>query len=128
MQIIISMTNFRFESLTIWKDSIEVADRMFDIADKISNDKFYRFAEQLRSAALSISNNIAEGSGSFSDKDFANFLVISRKSIFECANMLIILERRNMIDSNTRNDIFSKLIALSSQITNFRKTLLLKKS
>lgn len=118
------MTQFRFESLTIWQDSIKIADEMFDIADKVSNYRFFRFAEQLHGAALSISNNIAEGSGSFSDKDFANFLVIARKSIFECANMLIILERRKIITSKTRNDLFSRLLILSSQITNFRKTLL----
>ena len=72
---------------------------------------------------MSISNNIAEGSGSFSDKDFANFLVIARKSIFECANMLIIFERRKFIDNETRVNLFSKLWTLSSQVTNFRKNL-----
>jgi four helix bundle protein len=118
------MAHFRFENLTIWQNSIEIADKMYDIADKVSNDKFFRFAEQLRGAALSISNNIAEGSGSFSDKDFANYLVIARKSVFECANMLIILERRNLIENKLRNELFDKLIALSSQITNFRKTLI----
>jgi len=118
------MNQFRFENLTIWQDSIKLADEMFDIADKVSNEKFYRFAEQLRGAALSISNNIAEGSGSFSNKDFANFLVIARKSIFECANMLIIFERRKLIDFETRSELFSKLVVLSSQITNFRKTIL----
>ncbi len=100
---------------------------MFDIADKVSNERFFRFAEQLRSAALSISNNIAEGSGSFSDKDFANYLTIARKSVFECANMLIIFERRNHIEIESRNDLFSRLLVLSSQITNFRKTLLKSK-
>ena len=118
------MKQFRFENLTIWQDSIEIADKMLDIADKVSNERFYRFAEQLRGAALSISNNIAEGSGSFSDKDFGNYLVIARKSLFECANMLIIFERRKLIDCNIRMDLFSKLLVLSSQITNFRKTLL----
>ena len=118
------MKQFRFESLTIWQDSIEIADEMFEIADKVSNERLYRFAEQLRGAALSISKNIAEGSGSFSDKDFANFLVIARKSIFECANMLIIFERRNLIDNTVRVNLFSRLSVLSSQITNFRKTLL----
>lgn len=118
------MTLFRFESLTIWQDSIEIADEMFDIADKIGNDKFYRFAEQLRGAAISISNNIAEGSGSFSDKDFANYLVIARKSVFECANMLIIFERRGFINTITRVKLFDRLNIISSQITSFRKTLL----
>ncbi len=122
-----TLKNFRFESLTIWQDSIIIADKMFDIAEKLTNERLYGFTEQLRGAALSISNNIAEGSGSFSDKDFANYLVIARKSIFECANMLIIFERRNLIDHKTRSELFSALLILSSQITNFRKTLLKNK-
>lgn len=72
-----SLKNFRFESLTIWQDSIIIADKMFDIAEKLTNERLFRFTEQLRGAALSISNNIAEGSGSFSNKDFANYLVIA---------------------------------------------------
>ncbi len=118
------MNNFRFENLTIWQDSIKVADELYDIADKMGNEKFYRFAEQLRGAALSISNNIAEGSGSFSDKDFANYLVIARKSVFECANMLIIFEKRKLINNKLRKELFQKLIILSAQITNFRKKIL----
>lgn len=40
---------------------MELANDLCDIADKLDERKFYRFAEQLRSAAMSISNNIAEG-------------------------------------------------------------------
>lgn len=119
---------FRFENLTIWQDSIMIANELFIIAERINNKKYFRFAEQLRAAGLSISNNIAEGSGSFSDKDFANYLVIARKSIFECANMLIIFERMNLVDKEVRENIFDRLFILSSQITNFRKTVLMQKS
>jgi len=118
------MNKFRFQDLTIWQDSISISDRMFDIADAINESKFFRFAEQLRAAALSISNNIAEGSGSVSDKDFACFLNFARRSIFECANMLLIFERRKLISSSVQDELFPGLIVLSSQITNFRKTLL----
>ena len=82
------MDDFRFENLEVWKDSINLSDQLFDIADKADEKKFFRFAEQLRSATMSISNNIAEGSGSFSNKEFSSFLNISRRSIFECANIL----------------------------------------
>ena len=120
------MGQFRFEDLRIWQESIELSDTLFDIADLAGNKKFYRFSEQLRGAALSISNNIAEGSGSFSDKDFANYLSIARKSLFECANMLIIFQRRKIITEETKVGLFIKLVRLSSQITNFRKTILNK--
>ena len=68
------MAAFRFEDLEIWKLGSEVGDELFDIADILIDKKKYRFSEQLNGAAMSITNNIAEGSGSFSNKDFANFL------------------------------------------------------
>jgi len=62
---------FRFQTLDIWQRSIEVAEDLFDFADELDRRKLFRFAEQLRDAALSMSNNIAEGSGSNSIKEFA---------------------------------------------------------
>ncbi len=121
--ILTKVEDFRFEKLDIWKDSIEISDVLFDYADKADEKRKYKFAEQLRAAGMSISNNIAEGSGSFSDKEFANFLNISRRSIFECANILYIFERRKIISSIERLTIYSQLIILSKKITNFRKTL-----
>lgn len=118
------MDDFRFEKLDIWKEAIEISDTLFAYADKAEEKRCYKFAEQLRSAGMSISNNIAEGSGSFSDKDFANFLNISRRSIFECANILHIYLRRNIITSNEKQAFYNKLLALSKMITNFRKTLI----
>ena len=91
------MDDFRFEKLEIWRDSVDVSDTLFEISDKADEKRFYKFAEQLRAATMSISNNIAEGSGSFSDKEFASFLNISRRSVFECANILYIFERRKII-------------------------------
>ena len=117
------MEDFRFEKLDIWRDAIEVSDVLFDYCDKADTLRLYKFAEQLRAAAMSISNNIAEGSGSFSDKEFANFLNISRRSIFECANILHIFERRKIITSSEKTTMYLNLIILSKKITNFRKSL-----
>jgi len=114
---------FRFENLEIWKEGIEISDFLFDIADRAEAKKFFRFAEQLRASTMSITNNIAEGSGSFSDKEFAGFLNISRRSLFECVNILYIFERRKIISLEERIDLINRLKLLSKRITNFRKTL-----
>lgn len=117
------MDDFRFEQLDIWKEAIQISDILFDFADKAEKKKFFWFAEQLRAAAMSISNNIAEGSGSFSDKEFASFLNISRRSIFECANIIHIFLRRKIINIEEKKLIYDQLILLSKKITNFRKVL-----
>ena len=118
------MALFRFMELDIWKESIEINDKLFDLADKLSDSKSYKVAEQLRGASLSISNNIAEGSGSFSDKDFANFLNIARRSVFETANISFVAFRRKFIEQEKLEQILNDLDSLSRKITNFRKTVL----
>lgn len=122
------MAHFRLMELEIWKESIELNDRLFDLADMLSDAKSFRVAEQLRGASLSISNNIAEGSGSFSDKDFANFLNIARRSVFETANISFVAFRRDFIDKKELAQILNGLDVLSRKITNFRKTLLRARS
>jgi four helix bundle protein len=119
------ITHFRFMDLDVWKDSIEINDKLFDSADKLSDAKSFRVAEQLRGASLSISNNIAEGSGSFSDKDFANFLNMARRSVFETANISFVAFRRKFMDQEELDLVLSDLNILSRKITNFRKTLLI---
>ena len=117
------MVRFRFQDLEIWQMAIDIAEKLFDIADMLEDKKLYRFAEQLRGAGISMSNNIAEGSGSNSDKEFANFLNIARRSTFENANILILLWRRNLIDQATLNSLLEDLDHLCRKITNFQKSL-----
>ncbi len=53
------MEDFRFEKLEIWKGAIELSDLLFGFADNADSKRLYKFAEQLRAATMSISNNIA---------------------------------------------------------------------
>jgi four helix bundle protein len=80
---------FRFMDLEIWRDAIGIAGTLFDLADRLEAKKLYRFAEQVRGSGLSMSNNIAEGSGSNSKREFSSFLNIARRSTFENANVVI---------------------------------------
>lgn len=114
---------FRFEDFEIWKDGIQVTKSLLAVSNDLENKKLFRFAEQLRAAAMSITNNIAEGSGSFSDKEFAQFLNISRRSVFECVNILIILKEMELISSEVLEIHKEKLDHLSRKITLFRKSL-----
>ena len=117
------ISKFRFEDLKIWQKAIDIADELFLIADSLEKSHLYRFAEQLRGAGLSISNNIAEGSGSNSRKKFQKFLNYARRSAFEVANILIILNRRKLITELQCKHFLAELDYLCRQITNFKKSL-----
>jgi len=114
---------FRFENLEIWKRSIQITDKIFNIADIIEKRHHYRYADQLRGAVLSISNNIAEGSGSSSKRDFTQFLNYTRRSIFETVNMLIIARRREYISEELKNHLINEFEEISKMISGFSKSL-----
>ncbi len=117
------MAKFRFQDLKIWQLAIEIANELFDVADDLDQKKLYRFADQLRGAGMSMSNNIAEGSGSYSKKEFKQYLNMARRSTFENANILILLKRRSLITEGELEKLLDKLDHLCRQITNFQSTL-----
>ena len=117
------MVKFRFQNLKIWQSAIGIANDLFDIADDLDKRRLYRWAEQLRASGMSMSNNIAEGSGSSYKKEFSSFLNIARRSTFENANALILFEMRNLIGPEQRDDLLERLDILCRQITSFQKSL-----
>jgi four helix bundle protein len=116
-------TQFRFQELEIWKRAAQFSSLLFRLADKLDERRLYRFAEQLRAAVLSITNNIAEGSGSISRVDFANFLNTARRSTFEVANILFLLSENSYIEEADLEQIISELEQKSRMILAFIRTL-----
>jgi four helix bundle protein len=114
---------FRFENMQIWQRAADLSGGLFKLAEKLDERRYYRFAEQLRAATLSITNNIAEGSGSLSDPDFANFLNTARRSVFEVANMLILFARSGYLQSVDIAPMLGELAEQSSMIYSFRRNL-----
>jgi four helix bundle protein len=98
----------RFEDLPVWQSAIELAVRVYILAE----DKFFNqpgdLRDQLRRASLSVSNNIAEGFERGSTAELLAFLYISRGSCGETRSMLLFTER------------FPKASHLKSEISNLK--------
>lgn len=115
--------SFRFEQLGIWKLGITITADLIKISNELQTDKLFVYSDQLRRASLSITNNIAEGSGSDSTKEFARYLTIARGSLFECVNILTVLKMENQIDSSQFDVLYQELEMLSKKISSFRSSL-----
>lgn len=73
---------FGFKELIVWQKAMEFADQVLDLTDNLETDrKHYRLIEQLESSVTSVALNIAEGKGINSNKEFIQFLYISRGSL-----------------------------------------------
>ena len=88
------MTYQRFEDLPVWRE----AARLCELTEDLVEDESFRvsrgFRDQLDRAALSVSNNIAEGFERGTTKELLTFLYIARESAGEVRSMLALAERR----------------------------------
>ena len=114
---------FRFQDLEIWKRAAGLSSVLFRLADQLDERRLFRFAEQLRAAVLSITNNIAEGSGSVSRADFANFLNTARRSTFEVANILFLLSQSGYIERTDVDSVVGELEQQSRMLLAFMRNL-----
>ena len=115
--------HFRFEDLEIWQLAKALAIKFHELADALDKRRLYRYAEQLRSAGLSLTNNIAEGSGSTHVQEFKQFLNIARRSLFEDASMLLVFESLRLFAPSEIDGLLGDCDLLSRKITSFSRTL-----
>ena len=93
-----------FEKLIVWNKAIDYAETLVKIADLLPQRYQFSFSDQLRRAALSIPNNIAEGAGRTTPRDRANFYSIAKGSVYETVNILKLAERLTIVkDYNFQN-------------------------
>jgi len=83
---------FKFEELEIWKEAIKFASNVYRVTNTFPAEERFGLTRQLRDAAISISLNIAEGSGRYHNKDFVRFLQIAIGSLYEVVSGLFYRE------------------------------------
>ena len=102
------MTYQRFEELPVWQQAVQLYDEADELIEAAPPRLRRSFRDQLERAALSVSNNIAEGFERGTTNELLAFLYIARGSAGEVRSMLCVLERRPWMKD------------LKSQISNVR--------
>ncbi|MBU1121705.1 MAG: four helix bundle protein [Candidatus Omnitrophota bacterium] len=89
---------FDFENLKVYQKTLVFIDKVFEIYKRLKIDYKYSIGNNFIRAALSIANNIAEGNGKKSKKEKNRYFDISSDSARECASVLNVLKRQNLIE------------------------------
>lgn len=108
------------ENLYIWKETRVFVNAIYKM---MSTCKDWGFKDQIQRAAVSIMNNIAEGSESGSDAKFINFLNIAKGSCAEVKSMLYLCEDLSFCSVEERITLQSQLKIISTGIFNLIKNL-----
>ena len=112
---------FRFEELEIWQEAISYAKKIYKIAALFPRTETYGLGDQVRRASVSISNNIAEGSGG-TDKDFAKYLDIAVKSTLETVNCLRLANEFGYITDKEEGLLYSDAEVMIKRTRAFKKS------
>ncbi len=88
---------FKFERLEVWKKSVDLYQQVSKTCIQISQQDQYSLGEQIRRAALSISTNIAEGTGREGDRESKHFFNIAKGSVYETVSLLYIMRDKHYL-------------------------------
>lgn len=99
----------RFEDLNCWKEARTLVKQVFLLCRKEGLNKDYGLVDQLKRASVSVMNNIAEGFGRISDKEFIRFLGIASSSAHEVKSMSYILLDLEYINNEEFDELNLKI-------------------
>ncbi len=113
---------FDFESLELYKKSLDYVDFIYDLVHNFSEDERYELTSQFKRAAISISLNIAEGYGESIPLSL-KYLKITRGSIRECVACSTIAFRRKLFNEEFYFESRKQLTELSKLAAGYRNYL-----
>ena len=113
-----------FEEMEVYQKALQFGAKVYKLTlttEKIAKD--YGLKDQLQRAALSISNNIAEGFERETKKELIRFLYFSKGSAGECRNMFNFLKLLEYINEDNFYEHRNDVIEISKQLGSYIKYL-----
>jgi four helix bundle protein len=114
---------FRFKNFRVYQEAKDYCKFCKDVIKKYIAKQDKGLANQLERALNSIVLNIAEGSADNSDAEFARFLSISIRSVYESVAGFDLATLHRYIDEDLNQKIEDKAHSLVKQLSSFRSTL-----
>lgn len=108
---------FKFEKLDVWKKAIALYEIMLNISNHLAQRDQFSLGEQLRRASLSISTNIAEGTGRKGIVESKNFFNIAKGSVYEVVSLLFVMKKRKIVKEDQYQFLYEQLDDIAKMLT-----------
>ena len=112
------MKIIKFEDLDCWQESRALTEDIYKITSNRLFKKDFGLVDQARRAATSIIANIAEGFSRQGDREFTQFLFISKASASELQSHLYVALDQGYIDQEYFQSLYSQLEIIHKRISN----------
>jgi four helix bundle protein len=113
---------FGFEKLEVWQLSIDFAKNIYKLTNKFPKEEIYGLTSQIKRATVSVSSNIAEGTGKSSLKDQMRFMEIAFGSLMEVLNQLILACELNYINDVQLNEYREKVELIAYKLSALKNS------
>lgn len=97
-----------YKKLLVWEKSHQLTLEIYKVLSDFPKEEMFGLINQMKRSSSSIPTNIAEGSGRFSNKDFARFLSIAYGSCNELEYQIILSVDLNYLDVLKGNYLIEK--------------------
>ena len=108
-----------FRRVDTWHKAHELVLSVYRITADFPKEEMYGLTSQMRSAAMSIPANIAEGCGKDSDAELARYIHISMESANELEYHLLLAKDLNFIDTATYDQLNNATIEVKKMLSSF---------
>jgi four helix bundle protein len=112
-----------FTEMTVWKKGFELLLRIYKVTKKYPKKEKYGMVDNMRRAANSVVNNIAEGFGRFEKKDKTRFYKISRGSCYELINQILVSRALNYITELEKVELKTDYAEVINELDSMIKTI-----
>lgn len=116
------MKIYSFEKLTVWQKSKKLSVFIYKITRTFPKDELFGLVSQIRRCSVSVSSNIAEGSGRHTQKDKARFTEIAYGSALELLNQSIICKELEFVSDEDYQTIRNELEEITLMLDALHKS------
>lgn len=106
-----------YKDLTVWQKSMDLVESIYRITEEFPTNENFGLISQMRRAVVSIPSNIAEGYGRQSTGSYAQFLSISRGSLFELETQIELCIRLKYIQKKESDKLYIETTEISKMLT-----------
>lgn len=113
----------KFSDLIAWQEGHELVIAVYKETQTFPSEEKFSLTSQIRRAAVSVTSNIAEGFGRQGKNDKLHFYVMSRGSILELQNQLLIAKDINLISKKSFDVLAEQSVSVHKLINGLVRSI-----
>ena len=117
------MTIKKVTDLVLWQKAMDFTVAVYTSSQRFPRSEAYGLTKQIRSAAVSISSNIAEGYEQLTTGNYIRFLGIAKGSLGEVETQIYLARRLNYLDLQSTERLFEQSTEIGRLLNGLLRSL-----